>query len=150
MIPRMTSYTDELRRMLAELEDTRRHLDGDIGDLRRIIERHDGPTVPGAASNGGSTLVSTVGASRAAKGETRSEILEVMRAHPPGPWRVGEVHALLPHRSKGSISTAMIRMVGAGLLDDAGYGLYSLPKGSPHQGESGTATPGTIFGGEGG
>jgi hypothetical protein len=103
--------------MLAEMEDTRRHLDADIADIRRILARH--------GSGGTSVSRRSGGASASSRGETRSAILDVMRADPRR-WRTGEVAKHLG-KSKGSVSTAMIRMARAGILANPEYGLYEIP-----------------------
>lgn len=123
------------------MEDTRRHLDDDIADLRRILARHESgsatarPIVDRGATTSDHAAVTTQ------KGATREAILRIMA---DGQLRrTGEVAKQLG-KTKGSIATAMIRMVSAGLLENPAYGLYVIagPKApTDPEGASGVSAP---------
>ena len=113
----MADYLESVRRALAALEDQHRHVDADIADLRRILDRH------GIGRPEGAVAVAPT-PSRASG--ARAEILALLASEPMTALEIGKARGT----SRNAAYAALQRMLDEELppiekVDDGTYRLAS-------------------------
>lgn len=120
----MVDYLESVKRALTALEAQRRHIDEDIADLRRVVDRQSG-TREGSPPGGI--------APSAGRGKARTEILALLADGPMSAAEIGKARGTTRNAAYAALSRMLEEADPPIIKDDGEYKLASQSDAQPSE-----------------